>query len=437
MASLTGRRVVRRGQFILVDQGDVYELNDVPLIIGRNQDQCEICIPQKTISRCHAQLTQENGKCYLEDLGSVSGTFINEERIEAHIKYPVNVTDTIRIADYSLQIEFKMGLPVENSQVEKTNIDQAKAEAVPLENPEVPPKILESPLIEQLPDISADENEDVEFDGKGNVGLAGWSSETAIMTKVEEVIQKAPALEKDGRSENLEAYLNRLLSEASFSTKQTTTVKMIVELVIEGDNRAKKTMVDFLNKWTEDLSAPVVQGIQDECINTESDDYTRAIGVQPVIETPPVVNSPRQVIRREPRQVTQTDEIIMPINPYQSISEPSVTTSDPEKPPNYGNCPLLLPILLEGERIEIPISKTPFIIGKSSQHSDFPLNARGISRSHCLITFHDGNYFITDLGSTNGVCVNKKRLKPHKECKIKSTDKIILGSNQFLFEIPS
>ena len=46
-------------------------------IIGRD-DACEICIPDKTISRRHALIRYQNGDYVINDLGSASGTYVNE-----------------------------------------------------------------------------------------------------------------------------------------------------------------------------------------------------------------------------------------------------------------------------------------------------------------------------------------------------------------------
>jgi len=51
-----------------------------------------------------------------------------------------------------------------------------------------------------------------------------------------------------------------------------------------------------------------------------------------------------------------------------------------------------------------------------------------VSRKHARIFFKDGNYFIEDLGSTNGTFINKgPRLAPSVPQELKSGDEIIMG----------
>ena len=50
--------------------------------IGRSPD-CEIFLDDVTVSRKHAVLTQRDGGFFIEDLGSLNGTYVNRKRIES------------------------------------------------------------------------------------------------------------------------------------------------------------------------------------------------------------------------------------------------------------------------------------------------------------------------------------------------------------------
>lgn len=67
------------------------ELPSTPLRIGRQAD-CDLVLRDGRISRQHAQITQESGKFYLEDLGSRHGTFVNQQKVTKQELHP---SDTI------------------------------------------------------------------------------------------------------------------------------------------------------------------------------------------------------------------------------------------------------------------------------------------------------------------------------------------------------
>ena len=59
-----------------------------------------------------------------------------------------------------------------------------------------------------------------------------------------------------------------------------------------------------------------------------------------------------------------------------------------------------------------------------------------ISRRHARIVNHNGQYFIEDLGSTNGTFVNRgRRLLPGKRHMLQNGDEIIVGKTFLKFQI--
>ncbi len=54
---------------------------DRPLLIGRDPERCDVVIPARQVSRCHARLSPHPQGVLLEDLGSKNGTFVNGEPV--------------------------------------------------------------------------------------------------------------------------------------------------------------------------------------------------------------------------------------------------------------------------------------------------------------------------------------------------------------------
>ena len=51
----------------------------------------------------------------------------------------------------------------------------------------------------------------------------------------------------------------------------------------------------------------------------------------------------------------------------------------------------------------VPVTKDRFIIGRGKQTSDLTIKDPNVSRQHAMVEFLNGQYYMVDMGSTNGV----------------------------------
>jgi serine phosphatase RsbU (regulator of sigma subunit) len=81
--------------------GRQFSLDASPSILGRQLD-CNVCLDAKAVSRQHAQILQQGGDFYVEDLGSSNGTFVNGQRITGRV--PLTEHDTLQVGPYLLAL---------------------------------------------------------------------------------------------------------------------------------------------------------------------------------------------------------------------------------------------------------------------------------------------------------------------------------------------
>ena len=83
---------------------------------------------------------------------------------------------------------------------------------------------------------------------------------------------------------------------------------------------------------------------------------------------------------------------------------------------------------------DIELTGEPLSIGRSRE-ADIPLLDDKVSRVHCGIRLSDGEFYLKDLKSRNGVFVNGQRVDD--TAKLKAGDRIQIGSTIFVLETAS
>ena len=85
------------------------------------------------------------------------------------------------------------------------------------------------------------------------------------------------------------------------------------------------------------------------------------------------------------------------------------------------------------DRIDIAVGYVPFVIGKHTGLADYILNKSTVSRFHVRITEEDGQYFLTDLNSTNGTKVNGRLLAANEKVVLSQGDEVWIAEEKYLW----
>lgn len=70
------------------------------MVIGRDENLCQIVIPHHAVSRKHAQIVRNGNQYFIEDLKSRNKTFVNGKEIPPPTKQPLKPDDRIKICDF-------------------------------------------------------------------------------------------------------------------------------------------------------------------------------------------------------------------------------------------------------------------------------------------------------------------------------------------------
>ncbi|MBO5514086.1 MAG: FHA domain-containing protein, partial [Mogibacterium sp.] len=79
---------------------------------------------------------------------------------------------------------------------------------------------------------------------------------------------------------------------------------------------------------------------------------------------------------------------------------------------------------ITGETKKLKIDHFPFAIGRKSDVNDYTIARKGISRKHMHFDELDGEVYVYDEASTNGVRLNGEKITPETQVKLRSGDHI-------------
>ncbi|MDJ0625851.1 MAG: RDD family protein [Candidatus Caenarcaniphilales bacterium] len=93
---------------LILETGEKIDLETIdPLILGRAGEQCDIVIPDESISRNHAKIgVTPEGKYFVGDLGSTNGTFLNGEKLPTKKFFFLEEKDQIKFGNINTSVSF-------------------------------------------------------------------------------------------------------------------------------------------------------------------------------------------------------------------------------------------------------------------------------------------------------------------------------------------
>ena len=84
------------------------------------------------------------------------------------------------------------------------------------------------------------------------------------------------------------------------------------------------------------------------------------------------------------------------------------------------------------EKIVLNVETTPYTIGRSAKHANGVIkDNKMIGRAHCKVTKTKEGYLLEDLDSANGTSVNRVKLQPGTQKRIKNGDIIRIANYDF------
>jgi len=147
-----------RAQLIPLDGAAPIEIAKDLTLVGRQED-CDLCLKHKSVSKMHCVIVKTDGLLLLRDLGSTNGTRVNGQRVRRAALLP---NDQLSIAGFKFRVSLT---PVElpGSAGDHTQQLDPKEVANLLRKPELPAEGAPHPLAASpfqpnlLPDVYPEE----------------------------------------------------------------------------------------------------------------------------------------------------------------------------------------------------------------------------------------------------------------------------------------
>jgi pSer/pThr/pTyr-binding forkhead associated (FHA) protein len=126
-----------RARLVSADGGPSIDLLKDMILVGRDDD-CDVRLDHKSISKLHCAIVKTDGLLLLRDLGSTNGTRVNGQRVRRAALLP---NDTVAFANVKFVVKFGVELEKEDAKDGKKDAPAPiRRNALPDVYPEQKPK---------------------------------------------------------------------------------------------------------------------------------------------------------------------------------------------------------------------------------------------------------------------------------------------------------
>jgi pSer/pThr/pTyr-binding forkhead associated (FHA) protein len=115
-----------RARLVSLDGGPSVDLVKELILVGRDED-CDVRLDHKSISKFHCVIAKTDGLLLIRDLGSTNGTRVNGQRVRRAALLP---NDTLAVANLKYQIKF--GADLEEEIVAEASKSKNEESAAPI-----------------------------------------------------------------------------------------------------------------------------------------------------------------------------------------------------------------------------------------------------------------------------------------------------------------
>ena len=429
------------------------DIKSLPARLGRNSNVVDIYLLHESVSREHCLFECINHRFTVRDLGSTVGTFINGVRLEPNIPY--NIEDGAKIQFGKVKMVFH-------------GDNQALAEWERMQSQPAP--AAQAPQTQSQSYGGSDPFAGQSFGGEapGEQDFGGYApaalDNKGIKVSARELNEYeynegevvyidcglGPVKEPiEEHAEKLEAAIASEEGQADWKSTQVLSAEESADLAAAVKAASEGQFVAVPEVPDVQADAPMEEpalssdfdSVYDKLESagkfafdwgpseTPAERPAEAPAEEPVpaeepieapIEAPVVEAAPEELFEKPAEEPAPAGDLAGSI----FIDEGTVKIEEPDEEEQKKTLHLTWIDDTTGETKKLNIDHFPFAIGRKSDVNDYTIPKKGVSRKHLRFEESDGEIYVYDDASTNGVRLNGKRIVPETQVKLSSGDTI-------------